>query len=484
MPKFKHVDKLTFGADGSIILVPQKQRESYFKNKFGLTKPEISSFRKTKKMELEDDINDPTMTGNEKYTPKASDLVRVPFRALSATVVAAGTWRATDFTNEEVLRRSLAKIIGKSAFVQHWQYTDECIGAIEKASWSERTVQGGGRIVPAGIDIVYLINGEHNEKLCSNLLMEPPGIYSNSVTVEFAWEPSHDDIDEDQFYNMIGQVHADKRMVSRKVTEIIDYHEASICWLGADPYAKMKDDKGNLINPEEGAVYDNVNSFVKELYQKDRHFFASYSFKKENIYLTPEKLNNQTDMEKALLDLVRKILGLAADAEVTQAHIDSVVVAKKEEHDAAVTALSKMSKFAQMESEITALKASDKSVEITGLKNEIETFKNKVAELEPFSVIGKAHFDAKKAETIRLYKLSLNGAAEDATMIANFEKADSKGLDSFLTMFTKGVKEKFEAKCKKCGITEVEFRSTFVEGEDTPPKNEGQKHLGMTFRGA
>jgi hypothetical protein len=490
MAKFKATDRLTFGVDGSIIMVPNKDRESYFKQKFGLEKIKEQSFVKRKKMYLDEDGNEkPGMTGNERYTPSSSDLVRVPFRALSATVVAAGTWRATDFTDEAVLRRSVKKLIGKSAFVMHWQYTDECIGAIETASWSEKTAQDG-LIIPAGIDIVYLINGEHNEKLCSNLLMEPPGIYSNSVTVEFEWEPSHDNFkDEDQFMQSIGQVHADGRMVARKVIDLVDYHESSICWLGADPFAKMKDKEGKLINPEEGAVFNNANQYVKEMYTKERHFFASYSFKKEGISLTNKIVKNLTDMEKILLELARKSLGLAADAEVTQAHIDSLVLGKKDDH---TLLLSKSSKVEGLEREVTELKAKGDTGALTTelekvkgektvLEGEKVSLTEKVGTLEPMALIGTAHLAAKRAEVVRLYKAGLKGVAEDATMLDNFTKSDSKGLDSFLTMFTKGVAEKFEAKCATCGTTEIEFRSTFVEAGKEGDKQE-RRHLGQQVR--
>jgi hypothetical protein len=499
MAKFKSTGKLTLANDGSLIYVPTTDRERFFMEKFGLKAEKTLAFKKKPRkletgsepddksaadvIELDNGSDDP---GANKWTPKEEDLIRVPFRALSATIVAGGTWRTTDFTDESMLRRSLNKIVGKSAFTEHWQYTSNCIGAVESSKWSEMRFMDGGKKVPAGIDVVYLINAKLNEDLASNLLMTPPGIYSNSVTVEFEWEPSHDDFaDEDGFMRSIGQVHADGRMVARKVTDIIDYHESSILWLGADPFAKMLDKDGNPINPEFGAAFDQVQGFAKEMYESSKHYCASYSYKKEGIVLKSE-IENTPVMEKLLLEFARKILGLAADAEVTQAHIDQLKALKFIGADEHTKMTGSLTKVTELEKEVGELRTKgtdaqlkkqndDFIIEVAGLKKDKGDLELKVTELEPFATIGKTNLEAKRAETIRLYKLTLEeGQKEDAVMLETFGKADDKQLNGFLAMFTKGVAEKFEATCSTCGKTEVSFRSTFAEGEHGDPNKGGK----------
>jgi hypothetical protein len=392
------------------------------------------------------------------------------------------------------LRRALKKFVGKSAFTEHWQYSGNCIGVIESASWSEAKIFEGKK-VPAGVDIVYLINAKLNEYLASNLLMTPPGIYSNSVTVEFEWEPSHDDFaDEDCFMRCIGQFHADGRMVARKVTNLIDIHESSILWLGADPFAKMLDKDGNPINPEYGAAFDQVQGYAKEMYNSHKQYCASYSYKKEGIVLKSE-IENKPVMEKALLEFARKILGLAADAELTQAHIDKLSALKFIEADEHTRMTGSLTKVTELEKEVGELKSKgadtqlkkqneDLTVEVAGLKKEKSDLELKVTQLDAFAKIGKANLEAKRAETVRLYKLSLGeNQSEDAAMLETFSKADDKQLNAFLTMFTKGVAEKFEATCATCGVTEVSFRSTFADPENKGQgKKEEREHLGLRIR--
>lgn len=513
MPKFKSTGKLTLGSDGSLIYVPTTHREQYIRDKFNLDEPKRLAFKKSTviengKPDVDDNraeavmmLEDANIDSSSKWIPKPENLLRFPFRGLSATVVAGGTWRTTDFSDEKVLKRSLKKIIGKSAFTEHWQSTNNCIGVVEAASWSEKRIVGN-KVVPAGIDIVYLINAELNQKLVGNLLMNPPAIYSNSVTVEFEWEPSHDDFsDEGGFMRRIGEIHADGRMVARKVTEIIDYHESSILWMGADPFAKLLDAEGNPINPEMGAAFDQVQGLTKEMYDKNKHYFASYSYRKEEINLNIEIENNP--MEKLLLELARKILNLEATVEVTQAHIDQISAMKfvaSDEHKTLTESLAKAKKVDELEATITELKKNGDAAlkkanddlskdnlslksDVQKLKSEKEAAENKLKELEPFAETGKQRIELMRAETLRLYKVSLGeGKQEDQTMLDTFAKADEKQLSSFLTMFSKGVSEKFEATCKKCGETEVSFRSSFAAPTPEGGVKSKRPHLAEVAR--
>lgn len=513
MAKFKSTGKLTLGSDGSLIYLPTTQREQYIRDRFGLDNPKRLAFKRSVTiengkpkpddnraeavMELEDD----KVESSSKWIPKPENLVRFPFRALSATVVAGGTWRTTDFSDEAVLKRAVKKFIGKSAFTEHWQSTNNCIGVIEAASWSEAKMVGNKK-TPAGVDIVYLINAALNERLVSNLMMDPPAIYSNSVTVEFEWEPSHDDFSEEgAFMRRIGEIHSDGRMVARKVTDIIDIHESSILWMGADPFAKMLDDEGNPINPELGAAFEQVQGFTKELYLKDKHYFASYSYKKDEINLNVEIENNP--MEKLLLELARKILNLDATVEVTQAHIDQISAMKfvaADQHKTLTESLEKAKKVDELEKTISELKnkgdaalkkANDELAaenltlkgEVQKLKSDKDAAENKVKELDGFAKIGKERLQDMRNETVRLYKLSLaEGTEADKTMLDTFEKADEKQLTSFLTMFTKGVSEKFEATCKKCGETEVSFRSSFANPIPAGGAKTSRPHIAESVR--
>src|SRR6478609_7305779 len=386
MAKITGTHKIKLGIEGSIIQTEQQGKDLYLKTHFSLGALKAPDNAKWKQSFAKTDTSgEEDVTGEQLYTPKAEDLIRVPFRALSATVVAGGTWRATDFTNESVLRASIPKLIGKTAFTEHWQYALNNIGVVEAASWSPATMQGN-IIVPGGIDVVYLIDAKRNEELARSLLLPVPAIYSNSVTVEYAWEPTHDDFtDADDFERNIGKIGPDKRMIARKAIEIIDFHESSILWMGADPFAKMYGPDGKLINIDEGAVFEQVNDYTKNAYQKEHFYFASYSFRKDNINLK-QQVDQTEIMDKQLLEAVKVALGLKATDEVTATHLAqfaSMKLVKDTEHKTMTEALTKVTELGTELKELKekgvdpALKTSNET-----LTKEVEALKKDKGELE------------------------------------------------------------------------------------------------------
>jgi len=167
--------------------------------------------------------------------PKPEDFVKVPFRLISATTVGAGSWKVTDFSNEAVLKASMKKLIGKPVYPNH--DSDDVfnyVGIIESVKWTEARMQDG-QMIPAGIDGIIAIDGKTSPKIARGVLMG--AIFSNSVTVNFDWEPSHFFESPNDFYHKIGTIHTDGKMVRRVVTNINDYYESSLVWLGADPFA-------------------------------------------------------------------------------------------------------------------------------------------------------------------------------------------------------------------------------------------------------
>lgn len=173
------------------------------------------------------------------------DIYLVPFRLLSATVVGAGSWKATFFP-ENVLRESMPLLLNKPIYRNHWMDPDYWLGTVREVSWTQSYNQGN-IMVPSGIDGLLAIDTstQMNADLAKGI--NNGAVRSNSVTVEFEWEPSHDFEFEWQFWETLGTM-VDGRMVTRVVTRILDYHETSIVGLGADPFAKQIGEDGNLID--------------------------------------------------------------------------------------------------------------------------------------------------------------------------------------------------------------------------------------------
>jgi hypothetical protein len=400
--------------------------------------------------------------------PKEEDFVKAPFRLLSATVVAGGTWRATNFgAKESVLKSSMQKLLGKPVFYDHDTDLMNWTGFVESVKWTPKTKSKNGQEIPAGIDGILALDGKTNPKLARGVLMK--AIFSNSVTVLFEWEPSHEYDSEYEFQDHIGRYGADGKMVTRNVTKILDYHESSLVWLGADPFAKLIDSDGDLVNIDESSVV----SFSKETNEKDKQLYTDekkYSVnsclnKSVCISLTREGYNfgvpqsqskDEIEMKKEVLELLAKVFGYDDATKISEADVakvtllkDGQVVVASEEHESFKT---EAGKVATLEGEKTTLES-----EKTELENTIEANK-------PLVTLGESYLSLKREEVKRLYKASV-GEKVDEKVLGLFDKAASDELEGLLAQYTKTATLKFSGKCGKCGSEEFSFRSSLSTEE-------------------
>jgi hypothetical protein len=430
--------------------------------------------------------------------PKPEDFVTENFRLLSATIVAGGSWRATDFSDEKVLKASVGLLARKPMYYNHNTDPLDWVGIVDSTSWGAGYTAEDGTKVPGGINGVVAIDAKTNPKLARGVLAKI--IYSNSVTVLFDWEPSHEFADEYSFMNAVGSVAKDGRMVTRKVTKIYDYHESSLVYLGADPFAKMIDESGQLHNVDTSSVVslskelqDKVadlftqgkyeaekNAALKELYDKERKYEATACLSK-NVVLSLSKTTetqNLTNpkvpaMNPQLFALLLSVFGLPADTtqeSLTKEQIDafSAKIPKPNQKvidTEALTALQADStSLAEIKPKLETAEAS-----VLTLTKEKETLDTKVKELEPLAKVGEQFVEHKRSELVRLYSLGMDGKPDQAVLDL-FKEAKPDAMDGLLNQYTKGVTAKFGGKCKKCDSTEFEFRSTV--SAETEPKVE------------
>ena len=158
------------------------------------------------------------------------------------------------------------------------------------AKWTESFTDNKNIRIPAGIDAILAIDAKTNPKIARGVLAG--GIFSNSVTVDFDWVPSHDIDNQYEFENLVGTYAADGRMITREVTKIHDYYESSLCWLGADPYAKLIDKEGNLVNVDITSTYDSENQTVRDRYTKENRYNISLCWDKNVLSLSKLSSNN------------------------------------------------------------------------------------------------------------------------------------------------------------------------------------------------
>ena len=175
---------------------------------------------------------------SEMLKPKDSDFIEPMFRMLSAAIVAK-KYNPTEFP-EAVLKESMPLLVGQSVNLDHETDVANAIGAVKSVEWQEAYQdEKTGVVIPAGINGIMKIDGLSNPRIARGIQMDPPSIHSNSVTVEFAWEPSHSFEDIWEFYSKLGTYTENGELIRRVVTKIISYKETSLVWHGADPFAQL-----------------------------------------------------------------------------------------------------------------------------------------------------------------------------------------------------------------------------------------------------
>lgn len=427
----------------------------------------------------------------ENIIPKPEDFVRVPFRLLSATTVGAGTWKATDFSDETMLRQSAEMLNRKPIYFDHDTDLLNWVGIVEGVEW-----QAGQGDVPSGINGLLAIDAVTNPKIARGVLIG--SIFSNSVTVEFDWEPSHHFDSPYEFNEKIGTYHSDGEMIRRKVKKIHNYHETSLVWLGADPYAKLIDDDGNLVHIDESSTYNLEKDEIKDKYTKDNEYSLSFSLTKDIIgwrknqkqnfnknTKDKNKFNNLKDaeMDKELLLLLKGIFGLSEDQKLTKEQIESLQI----KDDAATAQLETFSKLTPVDEKGETIELSEVG-EATHVVIAKESFDSilaeaeKVEDLQTKADLGDTLLAAERDEVERLYSLSVDNDTDEA-IVDLIKDASVEQLSALKKQYSKDAKKKFNFRSSEDGDDglgeedEVESASfnDLMEKFGSPTMNLGKK---------
>lgn len=452
--------------------------------------------------------------------PKPEDYIEVPFRLISATTVGAGTWKATDFSNAELLKNSRGFLEGKGVYKDHETDVNNWVGIIKQVKWTESFTQSDGTLVPAGIDGLLAIDTKVDIKLARGIMAG--AIYSNSVTVEFEWIMSHEFSSESDFFNSIGKMGADGKMVRRVVTKILNYHETSLVWLGADPFAKSINPDGSLKNID----ISNVLSYAKSKLGEDKVTFETEPEEKKTFYTNSKNyeinfgidenvlslakdtgkktiINNSKDMNKHLLMLLNATVnkhGLQLAKKPEEMTDDEAVAFLQGLTPLSATDTARLAKLSKVEgAAIAFLKTSDptattvdmeaflkdnsfvKNTELQTLQEaskfvgdfktafeakEGDKLETILSSAKENAAIGVQSLVAKQNEVVRLYELNVGKENADPKVIDMYKKADNATIDGLLKQFTKGVAEKFKATCKDCNSHNISLQSSALNTEE------------------
>ncbi len=410
----------------------------------------------------EDDLN-----------PKDSEFIEPVFRMLSNVTVHA-RWNPIYFPSD-VLKKAMYKMVGQTVNIDHEMAIGNAIGTVKSVEWQNAYTANGVK-VPAGFNAVLKIDGKSNPRIARGIMMDPPSIHANSVTVNFSWQKSHPKMDDQEFFSKLGTFDEKGKLVQKVATEIEAFHETSLVSHGADPFAQKVDDKGKIVKPNYAAdrypLSENVLNYAnwdwKDLQAGDfdEVILNTGTGVPASYKLTYYK--NSENMEE-LLTFLDKLFGFEEGTLTEENYQEKLgeidfaaLKAKAEKADAPVKVLDLEGEEA-IENELT----------------ELREFKEKVPEnLETqiaLAEVGQTAIDTLRVETKRLYGLTA-GDEQDAQILALIEGADYKTLNSLHKQYNDSAEEKFEMRCNDCNSTNVTRASAnpAEEGDDKKIKSNAE----------
>lgn len=397
----------------------------------------------------------------EDLTPNSEEFIEPVFRLLSSTIVSKN-WNPTDFGQPGVLKASMKLLLGQTVNCDHLTDIGNAIGSVSQVMWQE-AYKDGNFVIPAGINGVLKIDGKANPRIARGILMDPPSIHSNSVTVQFKWDKSHPGMDDRDFWNKLGTYDEKGNMIRKVVTEVVRYLETSLVSHGADAFAQKVGEDGKIINPE--FAKRTWTSFAE--YQEDTkkaYYFTDFkddfkSFQESND--TPENNINplNTNKKESTMTLAEFLESLYGD--------NMLSLAEGQEKTAEV-ALQMVKDLVHGKNDLQA-KVDNLTTEKNTLAEQVSNKEAEIANLTAMATVGKNHIASLRETTVANYK-KLKGDAADETIITMLN-AETTGLQTLVSLnkdYQAQLDEKFPLTCSHCGSHDVSRGSSVQEPKEDP----------------
>lgn len=402
----------------------------------------------------------------EDLNPIDSEFINPIFRMLSNVTVHA-KFNPIYFP-VAVLKSGMKLLIGQTINIDHEWAVGNAIGSIASVEWQD-AYKDGAITVPAGINAVMKIDGKSNPRIARGIMMDPPSIHSNSVTVTFEWVKSHPEISDEEFWSKIGSYDKKGNLIQRVVSKILVFHETSLVGHGADPFAQRVKD-GKIVNPKYAKARYPLHADLKEEAENyavwDWKHYSGKDIISNNTTILEEfnnEVNNKQNLENMeFLKLVESIFGFEADS-LTKENCEAKLKEIKTQFDQFKVSsektpeIPKIGEFEGIEaitSEITRLQGIEKELP-EDLSIQLALAKD-----------GKILIDQLRAETERLYKLTIKDEkTADANLLAVIAGADYKTLESLHKQYDGLAEDEFELTCNKCQSHDI-TRASAQAGEE------------------
>ena len=466
----EHLDSMIIGQGHTIMagFIPkQVEPQQFSENFYKWNKVSRESVQKFGLFGSDIDYNTyyPNLTA-EDLKPNAEEFIEPMFRLLSATIVSKN-WNPTDFSQPGVLKNSMKYLLGQTVNCDHSTDVGNAIGSVSQVMWQE-AYKDGDFVIPAGINGVLKIDGKANPRIARGILMNPPSIHSNSVTVQFRWEKSHPDMDDCDFYDKLGTYDEHGNMIRRIVTEVVRYLETSLVSHGADTFAQKIGEDGKIINPEFAKrTWSSYSEYQEDT--KKAYYFTDFksdidSYQEENNDTPSNIINNSSEkvtktMNKELREFLEKLFG------------DNMLSLSEGQEITAEIALSAVKNLVSSKSDLET-KVANLTTEKASLSEQIASKDTQIANLNEMATVGKNHIASLRETTVANYK-KLMGDAADETIVTMIN-AETTGLQTLISLnkdYSARLEEKFPLHCAKCGSHDISRASSVQETEE--PKKDG-----------
>ena len=358
-------------------------------------------------------------------------------------------------------------LLGQTVNCDHETNIGNAIGAVSQVMWQE-SYKDGSFTIPAGINGILKIDGKANPRIARGILMEPPSIHSNSVTVQFKWDKSHPQMEDNEFYRKLGTYDSKGVMVRRIVTEIVRYLETSLVSHGADSFAQKIGSDGKIINP----TFAKRTWASYEEYRDDKskqYFFTDYksdltSYQEKddtqgsfNDNDAKDNHSNKNNMNEELLKFLESLFGdnmltLEEGKEMNQENVIACIQTLVSSRNELQTSVDNL------------------TTEKTSLTEQITNLNAEVANLKEMATVGKNHIASLRENAVETYK-KLMGDKVDETIVTMLN-AETTGITTLISLtkdYQARLEEKFPLTCSKCGSKDVNRASSIAE-DDTEGK--------------
>jgi hypothetical protein len=413
--------------------------------------------------------------------PSDDQYITPMFRMLSEVIVRKNT-NPVDFTAENVLKNSMNKLLGQTIFPNHEAIIGNELGSVSRVFWQDSYKTKSGVVVPAGINGVFKIDAKSHPKIARNILMDPPSIHSNSVTVEFEWEKSHPSLSLDDFRAKLGSMGSDGHLIRRIATNIRNYHETSLVAHGADPFAQKVDDKGNIANAD---YANSVYSLAAQDKERPKLYYFNYREDLLTLNSNTHEHNsednqiNETNMKLKLTSAHAALLALfalsiTAGETSTEVELSDDMLNKLNEKLTAGETLE--TQLAAAKGEVETLKVSDTAnlTKVNTLTSEVSALQTEIGTLKASAKVG---IDKLRTEAKRVYT-ALKADGADKTILTSFETAGEELLTAQIKQYTEELENKFPSTCSDCGSHNVSKASAKL-GDGT---GEGEGETKITLK--